>query len=47
MPPIRFDKRIFWIGLHVRDVDRPTFKNCAADNGSSTYFQRVSFHEFV
>ena len=42
-----FEKSEFWIVLYIRDMDRPAFKNCPADNGPSTDFQRVDFHEFV
>jgi hypothetical protein len=42
-----FEKSVFWIGLYICDMDRPAFKNCPADNGPSTDFQRVGFHELI
>ena len=45
--PCSFEQSVFRIGLYIRDMNSAAFENCPADNGPSTDFHGVRFHEFV
>src|SRR5262249_37726759 len=43
--PGSFKERVFGIGLNVCDLNRPTLKDGAADDGTATHFERMTLHE--
>src|SRR5437763_12390936 len=42
--PGTFKERVFGISLNVCDLDRPTLKHSAADDGTATHFDWMILH---
>src|SRR5262249_53160661 len=43
--PRGFKERIFGISLHICDLNRPTLKHRASDEGTATHFDWMILHE--